>query len=317
MALSVEDVAPDPVLTEIVLEYGTGGGYAQDEILPTRTVARNSFKYMKWAMRDFLQGSQFDSKRAPGATANRAINPSGEWLTGSVNERTLKDALPDEIMANAVNQADFEAAIVRKLTSSIKIEIEIEIEAELNNTTTHTDATPSVKWDASSAVVIEKNIDAAKEAFLKQCGFEPNVMILPPAVRQIVKRDSSIRALRKSTDDSLLLNGDLPPTMFGLTLVTPGALEDTANPGASASIARVWSTDNAVLLYVDMSAATDPTAMTALTRFSSTASTGSPWGAFEWRDPDPSAKTTWYRVETFDDIIATSDCVYIISDVIT
>jgi hypothetical protein len=110
-----------------------------------------------------------------------------------------------------------------------------------------------------------------------------------------------------------LLDGDLPPTMFGLTLVTPGAIEDTANPAAAASIARVWASKNAVLLYVDMSAATDPTAMTALTRFNSTASTGSPWAAFNWRDADPSAKTTWYRVETFDDVIATSDCIYIIS----
>ena len=239
MALTIEDVAPDPVLTEIVLEYGEGGGFAQDEILPTRQVARNSFKYMKWAMRDFIQGSQFDSRRAPGATANRAINPDGTWHTGSVNERTLKDALPAAIMAKSATLADFEAAIARKLTNSLKLEIEIEIEAELNNTTAHAGAAVSVKWDAASAVVIEENIDAAKEAFLLKCGFEPNVLILPPAVRQIVKRDSAIRALRKSADDSLLLNGDLPSELFGLRLVTPGAIEDSANPAASASIARV------------------------------------------------------------------------------
>ncbi len=318
MALTISDVAPDPVLTEIVQEHGVGGGFAQDEIMPTRTVARNDFKYMRWAMRDFIQGSQFDSRRAPGDTAKRAITPEGSWLTGTVHERTLKDALPDEIMANAANQADYEAAIVRKLTNALRLEIENELEAALTTTGgSIVDATPSVKWDAASGVTIEKNIDAAKAAFVLACGFEPNVMILPPLVRDVVKRDATIRDLRKYTEADIVKDGALPDTLFGLKLVTPGAIEDTANPGASASISRVWNGDNVVLMYVDMSAATDPTAMTAVTRFTSAANTGSQWAAYNWRDPDPSAKTSWYRVETFDDIIVTADCAYILSDVLT
>jgi hypothetical protein len=316
MALTIESVAPDAVLTEIVMEYGEGDGYAQDQLLPSRGVPRKDYKYMTWNKGEFLQGSQFDSRRAPGAIANRVTTAEGTWATGAVEERMLADNLPDEIMENSVNGANYEAAIVKKLRNALRLEVEIALEAELNDTSTHTDATPSVKWDASSAVVIEKNIDAAKEAFLIQCGFEATHIVLPPAVHQLVKRDSSIRSLRKFANDNLLENGNLPSELFGLRVVLPGAIEDSANPGQTASIARVWSSDNAVLLYVNSAASTDPSAMTSVMRFYEDGS-GPEFRAYTWRDPNPTAKTTWYAVETNDDIKAVSDCIYIISDVIT
>jgi hypothetical protein len=300
------------------MEYGEGGGFAQDELLPNRNVARDNFKYMTWSLRDYLQGSQFDSRRAPGDTAKKAITPGGTWTEGTVHERTLKDDMPDEILANAPNAAQYESAIVKKLMNSLRLEVEIELQALMNNTTLITDATPSVKWDAASGTIaIEKNIDAAREAFVKQCGFAPTHIILPPTVADVVKRDSSIRSLRIYTEPGLILDGGLPSKLFGLNVVSPGCIEDSANPAQSASIARVWSDDNAVLCYVDPSASTDPTAMTAVMRFSSAASTGTPYAAYNWRDPDPSKKTTWYRVETFDEIKAVADCMYIISDVLT
>jgi hypothetical protein len=316
MALTIEDVAPDPVLTEIAMEHGEGGGYAQDQLLPSRGVPRKDFKYMKWDLGEFLQGSQFDSRRAPGDAANKIKGPEGSWATGAVEERILADNLPDEIVDNAANGVNYETAKIKKLTNALRLEVEIALESELNNTTSHTDATPSVKWDAASSVTIEKNIDAAKEAFMLKCGFEPTHLVLPPAVHQVVKRDSSIRALRKYTDDNLLENGNLPAVMFGMQVVTPGAMEDSANPGQSASIARVWSSDNAVLLYVDPAAANDPTAMTSVMRFYVDGE-GSEYKAYQWRDPNPTAKTSWYAVETNDDIVSVTDCIYIISDVLT
>lgn len=316
MALTIVDVAPDPVLTEIALEYGSGGGFVQDQILPTRVVAKKAFKYMSWAMRDFIQGSQFDSRRAPGDTAKRAITPEGTWHTGAVNERTLKDALPDEVMENVVNSADYEAAIIKKLTSSLKLEIEIELEAALTDTGSISNAGASAVWDHATDAAIEKDIDVAREAFVKQCGFEPNVIVLPTRVADVVKRDADIRDLRKYTEPGLVMAGGLPATLFGLQTVVPGALADSANPGAAASIARVWAGEAALLLYVDMSAASDPSAMTCVTRFAYGAG-GQQFSSYNWRDEDPSKKTTWYRVETFDDMIVTADCAYLITNCLT
>ncbi|HOX20997.1 MAG TPA: hypothetical protein PLI70_08735, partial [Gemmatimonadales bacterium] len=94
MALTIAQVNPDPVLTGIALQYGTGGGFAQDFVMPTREVAKDEFQYMIWNLRDFIQGTQFDSRRAPAAPSTRSINPAGTWVTGNVHERSLVDGLP-------------------------------------------------------------------------------------------------------------------------------------------------------------------------------------------------------------------------------
>jgi hypothetical protein len=317
MALRIADVRPDPVLTEIAMQYGTGGGFATDQLLPTREVASDEFKFMSWSMRDYLQGSQFDSRRAPGDQSSIATFAAGSWDTGTVHERSLKLALEDEVRNNAPNGAIYEAGIIRKLMNALRIEVELEYRDLISDTGTISNATPAVKWDAAADVVIETNIDVAREAFMLQCGFEPNYILFPPAVSTAVKRDSTIRDLRKYTDPSLVVDGGLPPTLWGLNVVVPGALQDTANPGASASIARVWNSDKAILLYVDPSAATDPQAMTSVMRFASAASVGENFVARSWRDSDVDRQQEWYQVMAFDELKLVADCAYILNDVLT
>lgn len=317
MALTIEDVRPDPVLTAIAQQYGTGGGFATEMLLPSRMVGADSFKYMTWGLREFIQGAQYDSRRAPGDLATRVEPPGGTWATGHVHERSLVKELPAEIAANAPNRAIYEQGISRSLVNHIRIEIEREFYGLVTNTSTISNATPAVKWDAASAVVIEDNIDAAKEAFIKQCGFEANYIVLPPAVADVVKSDSSIRELQKYTVN-LINQGNLPPQLFGLNVVVPGAIEDAANPGASASIQRVWNTDKAILMYVNGAAANDPSEMTAVTRFYSEASIGQQYLIEQWPDPARDRRVTNYQVMAFDDIVATAtDCIYILNDVLT
>jgi len=317
MAVTITDVAPDPVLTEIAQKYGEGGGYAQDRLLPSRQVARDQFKFMTWPLRDFLQGSQYDSRRAPGASSTKVRMAKGTWDTGTVHERSLMDELTDEVLGNAPNPAIYEEAMVRKIMNHLRLEIEVEIESLLTDTGTFANAVPGVKWDATKDVTIEANIDAGREAFIAACGFEPNTILFPPLVANVVKRSTEVRELRKYTDPTLAQNGGLGPMLWGLNIVVPGALEDEANPGASADIKRVWAQDKAILLYVNPAAATDPQAMTTITRYYSDASPGTPWAVRSWRDPDPSTKKTWYHVETFDEIKLTAAAGYILDDVLT
>jgi len=318
MALTIAQVNPDPVLTGIALQYGTGGGFAQDFVMPTREVAKDEFQYMIWNLRDFIQGTQFDSRRAPAAPSTRSINPAGTWVTGNVHERSLVDGLPDEVINNAASGVRMEEAVIRRLTNALRLEIEYELMGLLTDTATIGYDTPTVKWDASTGTItIEADIDTGRERFIKACGFEPTHILLPPAVANAVKRDSTVRDLRKYTEPNLIQAGGLPPVLFGLNVVVPGAIQDTANPAAAASVARVWSTDKAVLLYVDPSAATDPTAMTSVMRFASAASVGENFVARSWRNADPSRQLTEYQVMAFDDIQLVAAAAVIINDVLT
>lgn len=314
MALTISDVAPDAHLTNIAMEYGEGGGFAYEQLMPTRSVSRDYFKYMIWNLRDFLQGSQFDTRRGPGASATEAITPGGSFVTGNVHERSLKALLPDEIINNAANGADYVNGTIRSLMNSLRLEVELEFRDAVLGVSNST--TITTKWDAASGVDIEGDIDAARELFVKLCGFEPNYILIPPAVADVVKRDSSVRDLQKYTNN-LVNQGMLPDQMFGLNVVVPGAIQDTANPGASASISRAWSADDCALMYVNMGAANSPTEMTAIQRFVSTSAVGTPWAARSWRDSDVSKQSTWYQAMTFDEIKVVADCIYVLDDCLT
>lgn len=311
------DVRPDPILTNIAMEYGTGGGFAYEQAVPLRRVSSRDFKYAKWDLGKYTSDFM-ETLRAPGDPAKKAIDPSITWSTGHVLTHAQKTDIPDELRAEAPNPAALERAKVQRMVWSLRRAKELAFRDLITDTGTISNATPAVKWDAAAAVVIEANIDAAKEAFLLNCGFEANTIILPPAVSKVVKRDSTIRELIKYTTDDLLINGDLPPTIFGLRVVIPGGVVNSSAAAVATSLARIWSTDKAILLYVNPAAESDPEAMTVVMEFGADyAPGGSAYPVITWRDADQSSKKTWYSVENAWDMELVAGCAYIINDVLT
>lgn len=316
--LGRSDVRPDPVLTPIAQEYGTGGGFAVEACVPRRGVPAFEFKYATWDLGKDL--SDFtETLRAPGDGAKRDIDPTLAWSTGLVLSHGKKQSITDEDRTNAPNPAALERARIQRMVYSLRRAKEIAFRDFVTDTGTIANAAPGVKWDAANNVVIEANIDAAKELFLKACGFEATHILIPPAVAKVMKRDSTIRDLIKYTQDSLLINGDLPPTIFNLKVVIPGAIVNTANPGQASSIARLWAEDKVVLLYVNPQAANDPEAMTSVTEFGVDGYVGgSSYPTVSWRDPDPTTHTDWIAVENNWIMKVTAAAgVYILDDVLT
>ena len=103
----------------------------------------------------------------------------------------------------------------------------------------------SPKWDGTSPT-IEKDIDTAKDSVRNNAGVEPNAILLAEDVKDVVKRDSTLRDLIRYVitggpgNRELLTNGDLPPVLFNLAVIVAGATEDTSKLGASATIAKIW-----------------------------------------------------------------------------
>lgn len=102
----------------------------------------------------------------------------------------------------------------------------------------------------------EKDIDDAKEGVRVKAGLEPNIIVIPPHMALELKRHPKIVELIKYTQQDRLVNGDLPPRLFNLTVVIPGATQNTANIGQTESISRVWNNDSVQVLYVDGSTTT-------------------------------------------------------------
>ncbi|MFZ5785516.1 MAG: hypothetical protein ACOY3Y_03645 [Acidobacteriota bacterium] len=315
--LSRRDTRPDPLLTNIAQEYGTGGGYAYEELVPRRSVANYEFKYAIWDLGKYTS-DETETLRAPGDTAKQDTDPSLTYVTGMCKAHAKKQKITDEDRATAPNPAALERAKIGRIVMSLRRAKELRFRDLVQDTGSVASTIPSVKWDAASGVTIEKNIDAAKEAFLLLCGFEATHILIPPLVAKVVKRDPTIRDLIKYTQDDLLVNGDLPPTVFGLRVVIPGAVRNTAVPGAAPALGRIWSADKVTLAYVNPAAATDPEAMTSIMEFGVDGFPGGlSYPVETWRDPDKSAKTDWYSVENVWTMERVAKCLYILDDVLT
>lgn len=317
--LGPRDLRPDPLLTAIALEYGTGGGFACEQIVPRRIVANREFKYAVWDLGKYTSDDTADL-RAPGAPANQDTDAGLTWTTGMAYAHAKKQKITDEDIANTPNPAALERAKIQRMVWSIRRGKELALRTIAGNTTAYAHATPAIKWDAAGGtnVVIEANIDAAKEAFLLACGVDATHILLPPLVAKVFKRDPTVRALRKFTDERLLINGELPPVVFGLNVVVPGGVVNASAPGIAPALARIWNVANATLFYVNPAAATDPEAMTSVEEFGQAGfPSGGDYPVVTWRDADMSTKTQWYSVENVWDMEVVAACIYIINAVLT
>lgn len=291
MAGQITNVLPDPVLTALAVEFGAGGPFIADRIAPVATVQKDIFKYAKWGREDIKLDTK--SSRAPGNPASEIVFAK-TFVDSAVQYRSLSSRIADEMRNNDPNPGSLNSRRVKLLTNKLRLEVEKNVAAALA-AATNTSAAPGTKWDAANPT-IRKNILDDKETFRRQFGGSPNVVVLPPLVASVVFNDSSILDLLKYTNGGLLANGMIPQ-IEGMMVLSPGAIIDSSNPGASASIGDVYASDEVYYLYVDPSAGNDLEAQTSLRQVRSLATTGTAFAAYLWRDPNVSAHCDWAAVE--------------------
>ncbi len=262
------EVCVDAPLTHFAVELGVGQGFAHTELAPVvQCDPANGGKYFIFDGREELDAqhsAEVDDKEF--AHEDKWSGRTADYACKSYRRRHF---LKRRVIAAAPSIVKLEQRTTRKLKHKNELGIDIRFKAAVEDeavvTGIYNVGVSSVCWDAASAVVIEKNIDHAKAAFEKACGMEPTHILLPKAVSRVVKRDSTVRGLVKYTQSDLLVNGDLPPTIFNMKTVIPGALNNTANQGQTASIDYIWSADDVYLFYVDPDPDTDT--LTAAAQF--------------------------------------------------
>jgi len=284
-------VLPDPVLTALAVELGTGGPSVADIIAPVATVKNDLFKYARWG-RERIK-DDIRTERAPGVGANE-VKFSKTFVDASVKDHALKDKIPDNVRNNDPDPAGLDAHATEVLVSKLKLGNEIRV-AALLTTASKTKAAPSTKWDAVSGATIRKDVLAAKEAFRLQSGMLPNVMVVPPSVATVMKNDSAILELLKYTRSNLVEDGAIP-RFEGMTFIEPGMIKDSSNPGGAENIADIYNSDEVYYLYVAPNAGNDLRVMTSLRQVRSLATVDQPFTALKYRDPDASAYADWISV---------------------
>lgn len=282
---NITDVLPDPVLTGHALELATGGPYAADRIAPPATVVSDSFKYGTFKREDIKD--EVKSRQAPGQPASE-VNFGITYTTGTVEYHKLKSRIPDALRANAP-QASLDTRRTTMLTGKLLLGVERRVKT-LCHAAIKTKDAPSIKWDGANPD-IRGDILAGKTTFRRNAGMNPNVIVVPPIVWDVIARDSAVLDLLKRHRD--MLASEVVEQILQMIVVVPGAIIEQSNPGAAADIADVWDDDEVYYLWVDPTAGDDLGALTALRQVRSAATGGQGLYIKKYRDPDESAEADW------------------------
>lgn len=270
MAIGVGDVHVDAALTNLSVNYDPlSMGYVAEQVARVINVVKESDKYYLWDRPSAFRVPT--DLRADGGESNET-DTALTTTTYQCEEYALKTKVTDRQVANADNVLNLRANKMRYVQNLELIAQEKRVATLLTTTANFASGHYSTlsgtdQWDnASFTGSIEAKLDDAKEVVRKAIGMEPNVLVVPAAVAKVMKRDAAIRELIKYTQNNLLVNGDLPPTMFNMRVLIPTAINVTSIKGASSdTYADIWGKD-VVLAYVPSGGALDTPALSYILR---------------------------------------------------
>lgn len=253
MPLQKSQVHIDAAMTNLSIAYRPSGMIA-DQAMPIIRVKKESDKYFKWNRGNALRIPE--TLRADEAEANQVTFDVTKDNTYSCEEYALKKLITDRAVDNSDSVINIKSSTAKFLKDLLMLDREKRVATLLTtsgnyDSSVRTTLSGTKQWNNDSYVgSIEEDIDTGKEAVRQATGGNtPNVIIIPAAVAKVIKRDAAIRELIKYTHADLLVNGDLPPTLWGMKVLIPDVSNMTSRPGASSTVmADVWG-KHVVLSY--------------------------------------------------------------------
>lgn len=233
---SVREVHVDAPMSQVVVGYRPSGLIA-DRIFPRLAVKKESDKYYIWNKGDLLR--PVDDVRADGTPA-RLVDFASTTASYLCIEHALKVAITQRQRDNADSQLNLETTKVQGISGLIDIARERRVIAMMGDASIPTAGAQAV-WDHATATKIESDVDIAKAAVLAGTGGIPaNTIAIPSKVATAMKKSGELRELIKYTQPNLLVNGDLPPVIFGLNVAIGGLIYTSSKKGQTVVTALGW-----------------------------------------------------------------------------
>jgi len=219
-------------LTNFAWENMRSGGPSIGEIIfPVVNVPKTDFKYRIFSGKEAVS-DDYEVERAPGTVSNE-VERTYSYETGSCVQYGLRELVTDEEKDNADNGVKPEQDAVNVVLGKLRTRMEADaIKLMMDETIFTNTAAATAEWDTDSSE-IEADIRAAKLSILKNAGVSATHIVIPPTIAAKMAATSELRNLVKYTDPTLLVDGSLPPKLFGLQVVIPTRIQNEANPGVS------------------------------------------------------------------------------------
>ena len=312
MPLGINNVHVDAPLTNVAVNYsGTAGGLMAEEASKVIKVAKESDLYYSWTRADQFRVPE--TYKADGAEANE-FTTSASTTAYVAHEYALKVGVTDRQKANADNVLQLRKNKMRIIQDQIRMDQESRV-ATLMTTqgnfpaANRTQLATTTQWNnASFSGSIEADVDTGMEAIRQAIGLYPNTIIIPAAVAKVMKRNAEIRELVKYTQSNLLVNGDLPPTLWNMKVVIPGGINVSTQKGASTdTFGDIWG-KHCILTFRPEGSALDIPSHSLIFR-------ARDWLVKSWREE--SKDTEFIQVSVVqDEVLPSSVSGYLIEDAI-
>jgi len=301
-------------LSNFATQLGVGS-FAAPFIAPVLPVEKESDDF--WiGGREELDDDR-DTEIAPGDPA-----PEMKWTMTKSNYKCREHArshpLPHRVRDNADTPIRPQQRAVSKLRGVLDLRYEKRVKVAATNTAVvPTDVIANLgagaQWGASSGTKIELNVNTAKDKIRQKIGKVPNRIVIPPSVALQMMIAPELLDLRKAWDQTLLVDGMLPNTLWGMQLLIPGSLQNNANPGQAASVGDLWTEDNVLLFYYE-----EPSLEYSgfFITFRKRTAAGTDYEVLEWLNL-PGRKADLYQVGFIqDEKIANPEAGFLITDVL-
>ena len=242
------DVVVDVTLTNFVRRYAFEKQFFVGDIVAP-IVPVTSFKGRYKALGKELLNIDTADTAADRAETNQ-IGYDVTEVTYQAIERRLKILVTDKEIRSAPNALDPMKQAAITVTHALKLRQEKRIVDIASATGATHRSTPSNDWDLDAATIVV-DVTQAKLLYKALMGFEPTHLVLPDHVADEVAAQQDIQAMIQAAaamqDPTQILNTisgkALPSPLFGMTLLIPTVMYNSAEPGAALSVARVWGDD--------------------------------------------------------------------------
>lgn len=329
----------DAPLSNYLSMYRFSNGIA-DIVSPVVPVKRRSDRYYQWDKASLLRAGD-DSRRAR-ATKPRIIEPTESDSSYLALEYELATFIEDGDYANTDSALRLEQAKTLFVADTIRAQRELRVALQYAATTdgglvpagSVNTLSGTNQWsDAGfTAANLERDVFVGREAVRAATGQDANYIIIPKAVAKTVALNSDIKTmLSYKMGDQWLTQGAvlgggaptgndgigarpyLPATLFGLQVLEPGMISNTAKEGAAASFSDVWG-KHVRILYVNPALPMMDIPSAGYT-FRSTEYGTSGWNVRRWREEGP--RVNYFGVGIIDaEVLTASDMIYVLRNAI-
>lgn len=287
--------------------------FIADTVSPYLDVVHESDVYPKWTQGDFY-GTDVDDL-VPDRSLVRMIEVSHSTARYQCQRRELGWDISDRERKNQDAPLNLErnkqVAVMGRLMLKREIRVANALRKTSNGGSLALGAAAAASWSTAGTTSIESDVRTGREGIRTTIGIRPNVIVIPEAVASGMQTNTTLNnkliytygdaANRPQLSDVFPL---LPPVMFGMRVMVPGLIQNTAKEGQTESYSDVWG-KSVRLLYITGGPAIEIPSVSYTFR-------SEPLTTRTWRD-DERRKNNYAVGQTIDEEVVATNAGYEIS----